>query len=153
MRHVLERAFELNQTLTVPADVVGEWWRGRTDVREDILASVDVEPLTAGLAKPAGEALAVVKGATPVDAIVNGVGGFSGGCRVHERPRGSSEVERSFPRRAVAVRLSRGTRFVATRHAFCLNTSRPRHGWVTDLPNCLLANAEALRFDGELRKL
>ena len=35
-----------------------------------ILESVDVEPLTEGLAKRAGEALASVRGATLVDAIV-----------------------------------------------------------------------------------
>ena len=56
--------------ITVPADVVAEWWRGRTDLREAILESVDVEPLTEALAKLAGEALAAVRGATPVDAIV-----------------------------------------------------------------------------------
>jgi predicted nucleic acid-binding protein len=70
MREILERALARDQPLTVPADVVGEWWRGRTDLRDGILASVDVEPLTEALAKLAGEALAVVKGATLVDAIV-----------------------------------------------------------------------------------
>ena len=35
-----------DQRITVPADVIGEWWRGRTDVRARILESVDVEPLT-----------------------------------------------------------------------------------------------------------
>jgi hypothetical protein len=39
-------------------------------VRDAILASVDVEPLTTGLAKVAGEALAAVHEATIVDAIV-----------------------------------------------------------------------------------
>ena len=70
MRHVLERALAKDQPITVPADVVGEWWRGRTDLGEAILASVDVEPLSVTLAKLAGEALAVVTGATLVDAIV-----------------------------------------------------------------------------------
>lgn len=70
MRAVLELALVRDQPITVPADVVGEWWRGRSDLRDDILASVDVEPLTAALAKVAGEALAVVKGATLVDAVV-----------------------------------------------------------------------------------
>jgi predicted nucleic acid-binding protein len=70
MRRVLERALELNLPITVPADVVGEWWRGRTDVRESLLESVDVEPLTESLAKMAGEALARVRTATLVDAIV-----------------------------------------------------------------------------------
>jgi predicted nucleic acid-binding protein len=70
MRAVLERALATDQPITVPADVVAEWWRGRTDLREAILASVDVEPLTTGLARIAGEALAAVREATLVDAIV-----------------------------------------------------------------------------------
>jgi UDP-N-acetylmuramyl tripeptide synthase len=41
-----------------------------TDLRVTLLQSVDVEPLTEPLAKLAGEALAVVRGATLVDAIV-----------------------------------------------------------------------------------
>lgn len=70
MRAVFEHALAADQPITVPADVVGEWWRGRTDVRETILASVDVEPLTTSLAKVAGEALAAIQEATLVDAIV-----------------------------------------------------------------------------------
>ena len=70
MKEIVERALEKDQPLTVPADVVGEWWRGRADPRVAILESVDVEPLTEALAKLAGEALAAVKGATLVDAIV-----------------------------------------------------------------------------------
>ena len=70
MRAVLERALATDQSITVPADVVAEWWRGRTDLRDAILASVDVEPLTTDLAQIAGEALAAVREATLVDAIV-----------------------------------------------------------------------------------
>jgi predicted nucleic acid-binding protein len=70
MRAILELALSRDQRITVPADVVGEWWRGRTDTREMILESVDVEQLTEDLAKRAGEALAVVDAATLVDAIV-----------------------------------------------------------------------------------
>lgn len=70
MREVLELAVEREQRITVPSAVVGEWWRGRTDVRDTILDSVDVEPLTEDVAKRAGEALAAVKGATLVDAVV-----------------------------------------------------------------------------------
>jgi predicted nucleic acid-binding protein len=70
MREVLESAIRRQQRITVPADVVAEWWRGRTDVREAILASVDVEPLTEGLARVVGEALGSVLGATLVDAVV-----------------------------------------------------------------------------------
>jgi predicted nucleic acid-binding protein len=56
--------------ITVPAAVVIEWWRGRTDVRERILRGVRVEPLDTSLAQAAGEALASLKGAGAVDAVV-----------------------------------------------------------------------------------
>jgi predicted nucleic acid-binding protein len=70
MRQVLERALHLDLPITVPADVVAEWWRGRTDVREAILDAVDVEPLSESLAKLAGVALARIRNATLVDAVV-----------------------------------------------------------------------------------
>ena len=70
MKEIVERAIEREQRITVPADVVGEWWRGRSDVRDAILESVDVEPLSEDLAKRAGEAIALVKGASLVDAVV-----------------------------------------------------------------------------------
>lgn len=69
-RMVLERATEQKVRITVPAAVITEWWRSRNDVRERILAAVRVEPLSESLAKVAGEALAAIKGATPIDAIV-----------------------------------------------------------------------------------
>jgi predicted nucleic acid-binding protein len=56
--------------ITVPAAVVGEWWRGRTDLRDSIRLSVRVEPLTDAIARLAGEALAKVKRATTIDAFV-----------------------------------------------------------------------------------
>src|SRR3954469_14889671 len=70
IRKVLERATEQKVRITVPAAVITEWWRSRNDVRERILAGVRVEPLSESLAKVAGEALAAIKGATPIDAIV-----------------------------------------------------------------------------------
>jgi predicted nucleic acid-binding protein len=66
----LLRAREQRIVPVVPADVVVEWWRGRTDRREAILALVNVEPLSPGLARVAGEALAAVRGATAIDAVV-----------------------------------------------------------------------------------
>jgi len=69
-RKILERAAEEKIRITVPAAVITEWWRGRSDTRERILAAVRIEPLSEDLAKVAGEALAAVKGATPIDAIV-----------------------------------------------------------------------------------
>ena len=38
----------------VPAVVYAEWWRGRTDVREDILRIVIVEPMPPSLCRAAG---------------------------------------------------------------------------------------------------
>jgi hypothetical protein len=70
MWKVLRRAAELGVIPVVPADVVAEWWRGRTDIREYILGSVSVEPLSESMARLAGEAQARVEGATSVDAIV-----------------------------------------------------------------------------------
>ena len=72
-----QRAWEIYRTamhdhvaITVPVAVVIEWWRGRTDVRDRILAGVRVEPLHTTLAQAAGEALASVASASPVDAVV-----------------------------------------------------------------------------------
>ncbi len=67
---VRQAALRAGLRITVPAAVIVEWWRGRSDLREDIVASVCIEPLTEAVAKVAGEAIARVKGATSVDAIV-----------------------------------------------------------------------------------
>lgn len=71
------RALAVHETLsregipvTVPWVVVAEFWRGRTDRREAILRSVDIEAPSIELAKAAGNALAATKQATVVDAIV-----------------------------------------------------------------------------------
>jgi predicted nucleic acid-binding protein len=97
MRAILERASATDQRITVPADVIGEWWRGRTDLREAILAAVDVEPLTEPLAKIAGEALAAVPRATLVDAIVM-ASAASRGDLVYTSDLGDLErLRRRFP--------------------------------------------------------
>src|SRR5258708_37623172 len=56
--------------VTVPSVVVGEWWRGQRGPSARILDAVVIEVLTGPLAKVAGETLAIVRGATLVDAIV-----------------------------------------------------------------------------------
>jgi predicted nucleic acid-binding protein len=63
-------ATEAGVRITVPVAVVGDWWRGRTDAREEILAAVDVEAMSLSLARLAGEAIANVRGATLIDAVV-----------------------------------------------------------------------------------
>jgi predicted nucleic acid-binding protein len=70
MRKHLQLAHDERRTITIPAPVIVEWWRGRSDVREHILASVVIEPLSDRLARIAGEALAAVSGATAIDAVV-----------------------------------------------------------------------------------
>jgi predicted nucleic acid-binding protein len=70
MGKVLRTLREDGVLITVPAVVVTEWWRGQRRPISRILAAVLIEPTTARLAKIAGEALAAVKGATPIDAIV-----------------------------------------------------------------------------------
>jgi predicted nucleic acid-binding protein len=63
----------------VPAVVYVEWWRGRTDIREEILEAVIVEEMPAALCRAAGEALATVRGATLVDAVVMASASLRGG--------------------------------------------------------------------------
>lgn len=72
-----QRMWELYRTamhdgiaITVPVAVLAEWWRGRTDVRERVLAGLRVESLHPPLALLAGEAIAAARGATLVDALV-----------------------------------------------------------------------------------
>ena len=67
---IVRRAQQRAVTITVPTPVVGEWWRGRSDVRDAIRLSVRIEPLTEGVARLAGEALAEVPRATVIDAFV-----------------------------------------------------------------------------------
>jgi predicted nucleic acid-binding protein len=76
-------AREREATLLVPMPVVTEWWRGSTEIRERILRSVNLEPLTAAVARVAGEALARLNagksGPSVVDAIVMASAAARGG--------------------------------------------------------------------------
>lgn len=67
---VYRRAIERLAPITIPTPVLGEWWRGRSEVREAICASARVEPLSESVARIAGEAMAKVPGATTIDAFV-----------------------------------------------------------------------------------
>ena len=62
------RSFE--RPILVPAVVVADWWRGRTDRREAILAGINVVPIDERLGRACGEALSAVPTATIVDALV-----------------------------------------------------------------------------------
>jgi predicted nucleic acid-binding protein len=82
-----------------PQPIVVEWWRGRSDWRERILGTVRVEPLTDALAKLAGEAIAHVKGATAIDAVVMASASLRGGGAVYTSDvRDLSRLQAFFPR-------------------------------------------------------
>ena len=63
-------ALAQRRIITAPTVVIAEWWRGRSDLRDEIVASLRVEPLSETIAKVAGQALAAVGGSSTVDAIV-----------------------------------------------------------------------------------
>lgn len=68
--HVYREARTRKVRITVPTAVIGEWWRGRTDAREHVRSGFVAEVLSEALACAAGEALALVRSSTLVDAIV-----------------------------------------------------------------------------------
>jgi hypothetical protein len=67
----------------VPAIVYVEWWRGRTDVREEILDMVTVEDMAPSLRRAAGEALGAVRGSSLADAVVMASAAMRGGGIVY----------------------------------------------------------------------
>jgi predicted nucleic acid-binding protein len=67
----------------VPAVVYAEWWRDRSDIREEILAAVIVEDMPRSLCRAAGEALGTVKGASLADAVVMASAALRGGGIVY----------------------------------------------------------------------
>jgi predicted nucleic acid-binding protein len=67
----------------VPAVVYAEWWRGRSDIREEILAAVVVEDMPPLLCRAAGVALGSVRGATLADAVVMASAALRGGGVVY----------------------------------------------------------------------
>ena len=77
-RNIVRRGF----LPIVPAVVYVEWWRGRNDIREEILAAVVVEDMPASLCGAAGEALGTVKGSTLADAVVMACAPRGGGGHV-----------------------------------------------------------------------
>jgi predicted nucleic acid-binding protein len=99
---VFALAAKQGRTITVPAPVVTEWWRGRSRKREDILASIDVEPLDAVLAKLAGDALAAVHGASVVDAIVMASASRRGDIVYTSDERDLIRLQAFFPRTRLA---------------------------------------------------
>lgn len=82
----------------VPAVVYAEWWRGRTDLREELLAAVIVEGMPAVLCRAAGEALGAVRGATLADAVVMASAALRGGGVVYTSDVPDlTRLQRHFP--------------------------------------------------------
>jgi hypothetical protein len=75
---IYRRAQERRAPMTIPSPVLGEWWRGQTELRRAIVRSVRVEPLTEEIAMLAGECLAVVTEATTIDAFVMSIAALRG---------------------------------------------------------------------------
>ncbi|MBA3393585.1 MAG: PIN domain nuclease [Deltaproteobacteria bacterium] len=72
MRKVFATAVEHGVPIVVPTVVVAEWWRGGAHEKEraTILRTVRVEALGMQLARLAGIAVGLVRGAATLDAIV-----------------------------------------------------------------------------------
>ncbi|MGD0678463.1 MAG: PIN domain-containing protein [Polyangiaceae bacterium] len=82
----------------VPAVVYAEWWRGRSDIREDILAAVIVEDMPPVLCRAAGEALAAVRGSSLADAFVMASAALRGGGVVYTGDADDMRrLQRHFP--------------------------------------------------------
>lgn len=95
--HIYRRLGERRIRINVPWVIVAEWWRARSDVREDILRSVVVEIPTLDLAKLAGLALARVKAASTIDAIVMASAAMRGDVVYTTDPDDLEKLRAFFP--------------------------------------------------------
>lgn len=85
--------------ILVPLPVVAEWWRGRTDAREEILAASRVVA-TVEIAQAAGVALAQAKDVHPgltIDAIVMATAALLDAIVVTGDPRDFERLSVHFP--------------------------------------------------------
>jgi predicted nucleic acid-binding protein len=93
-RNIVRRGF----LPIVPAVVYVEWWRGRSSIREEILAAVVVEDMPPSLCRAAGEALGAVKGSTIADAIVMASAALRGGGVIYTSDVDDlKRLQRHFP--------------------------------------------------------
>lgn len=82
----------------VPGVAYVEWWRGRSDVREEILAMVIVEDMPPSLCRAAGEALGAVRGSSLADAVVMASAALRGGGVVYTSDADDlRRLQRHFP--------------------------------------------------------
>jgi predicted nucleic acid-binding protein len=77
-------ALEGHVELVTLTPVIAEWWRGRTDRRDTMLASMHVTPLSLNVAQAAGNALASIGGGRlTIDAMVMAFAALHGGDIVY----------------------------------------------------------------------
>jgi predicted nucleic acid-binding protein len=94
---IYRRLCERKARVTIPTPVLGEWWRGRTDLRDSIRLSAHVEPLTDSIARLAGDALAVVPGAGTIDAFVMSTASLRGDIVFTSDVEDLEKLRRFFP--------------------------------------------------------
>lgn len=97
MRSFLELAKRDKIPLVTPAVCVAEWWRGRSDLREGILAAVLVEHTDDVLVRLTGQALAIVASATLVDAMVMASAARRGGIVLTSDVQDLTRLQAAFP--------------------------------------------------------
>lgn len=97
MLGLLAVAREDGVPIVVPSVCIAEWWRGRTDLREKILAAVIVEHTDDALVKLAGDALASVPRATCIDAVVMASAARRGGVVLTSDVEDLTRLQRVFP--------------------------------------------------------
>ena len=83
--------------ILVPGVCVAEWWPGRSDIRDKILAAVIVVHTDDSLVKLTGEALARVPGATCIDAMVMATAARHGGIVFTSDVGDLLRLQKAFP--------------------------------------------------------
>lgn len=85
--------------ILVPLPVIAEWWRGRTDAREELLGATEIiaSVATAKAAGMALESLKDVDSKLTIDAIVMATAALLGAVVVTSDPRDLGRLAAHFP--------------------------------------------------------
>lgn len=94
---IYRRLCERKAPVTIPTPVLGEWWRGRTDLRDAICLSAYLEPLSDTIARLAGDALASVPGVGTIDAFVMASASLRGDIVFTSDASDLEKLRRFFP--------------------------------------------------------
>lgn len=100
---LLRAAQEQRAELFATTPVIAEWWRGRTDRREDIRRALTVVPLPVAAAQAAGMVLGQIRDRhervkLAIDAMVMAFAALHGGALVYTSdPADLTRLQRFFP--------------------------------------------------------